>query len=1231
MNYLSPAQTYADNKNKYATNKSMDGTNGDYDSMNFMNRNSFLQKSKPTMNSNYLRLMMESSNNGKPNNYDDYHYTDNMNHSQPMNLSQTSNSIPSPSFAQYQNPPQISLSQHKFGLHHNRSNPYEYTNNSGDITFEEYLRESKIKRSRSDNNTYPLNTPMNTPLNTHMNNPMNTNSISTKMHSNNNYYPPEYNNNINSHMANYLSYNQAYTQNGSFNYGRPGEENKTLRMRSYGDNYDDLMKQKYGYDVSKNNTSSMEMNYLYSNLIKTMQQDKRMVNDNYGMKYNYNTMEPSTKKQVITGTNWNNGTVYNTGSTSTALYNETSFESTTTACNSMNDNNGKDHSHQGHDTNCSCPMEKKSDNCEIVVSPSEKVSYTFEKEEELFVFYINYLRKELYNNIREANKRGDASSETNSSLSTPMNVDDPMIMTAKGGNIFNNNAISMNSIPGISGYSGEGTQNNSSQSSYMTSQSDPYCSPPCSPIDRDDHNTDVKYCIHLVLRNGKIESYILLPTECTLCHHSCHRETIVETVAEIYSNRYCRNAKHHCKYCSESECKKKCRDFALSHVSNDDIAIDLETVESFMNKYTSESSDDAQSASSTTSSDVQTLSGGNTSTISSTSPTKSELMHRRSSAHSTKSHTHGNYSDKRSESSATLAMDQSSSFENESKKIKEGGEERLTKSNSSKSSKSVDLQHQRSLNESFLKNYNMYGNDTKSTHALKTPGESIIDAKAKVNITKSDSRHDPTIDNSLEMDSKPGNTSFTSTSSFQEAVANTSTTTKSLTKVMENTSFESQKGLEKYEKHINYKGDPKTQQRLHRAEENRRKIKERIGYERKVLNFLEAHGGEVTKQEDIRELTDIFSKEFSFYGFILRFSMVFAIICAMFSEHSRHVSYTVESFISISKIVVFVIVKNITPITSCISALILYVRFIETMDYETAGERYKIVRHFSHLVRDEEFGQCVDKILGNNLEKVGSKKTYGDSSSSSSEGEEEGHSKSEPMDIDDHNQNSKDQEDLAHIEFKSKRTINSDLPIFPSSSMNERNRNVVIDSYLLFVICLIISHKYTIDTSEYNYKNKSWYFIYTFFLKDYKNPNMTMKQFNQYEFYILCVLQYNIHISMEEYNNFDVFVKRNCSSFGKDLSLYITTNVLDKLSKAMVHQEYYKKLNSNNYKNYIFNSVINNMESKIKIFFEQVIAMVKRNTNEYNRKYRDINDHDMQYMPTPPNSSPSSSTTSPHT
>jgi len=258
------------------------------------------------------------------------------------------------------------------------------------------------------------------------------------------------------------------------------------------------------------------------------------------------------------------------------------------------------------------------------------------------------------------------------------------------------------------------------------------------------------------------------------------------------------------------------------------------------------------------------------------------------------------------------------------------------------------------------------------------------------------------------------------------------------------------------------------------------------------------------------------------------------------------------------------------------------------------------------------FGHCVDKILGEYIEKINGTSTSKanntnisstispispSSSTSSNAMEEDGKELGSYQSMD----------DIAHMQFRSKRQINSDLPIFPSSSMNERNRNVVIDSYLLFIICLIISHKYTIDTCEYNYKNKSWYFIYTFFLKDYKNPNITMKQFNQYEFYILCVLQYNIHISMEEYNNFDIFVKRNCSSFGKDLSLYITTNVLEKLSKAMVHQEYYKKLNSNNYKNYIFNSVINNMENKIRVFFEQVVTMVKRNTNEYNRKYNNNN------------------------
>jgi hypothetical protein len=432
---------------------------------------------------------------------------------------------------------------------------------------------------------------------------------------------------------------------------------------------------------------------------------------------------------------------------------------------------------------------------------------------------------------------------------------------------------------------------------------------------------------------------------------------------------------------------------------NEDIAIDLETVESFMTKYIEGEGSQSDASTSSIESDVQTLSGGNTSDGSINNPMcplntnkKEEYPHRSRSIHSTKSQSNGNSnftSDKRSESSATLAMDQSTStFYDDSRISKqssstyiaptsESSEFKIYKSNSSKSnksSKSTELHHQRSMNESFLKNYNLYdgSNDTKTTHALKTPGDSVVDAneinKTKIDLYKSDSR----ISNasaSFEMESK-GNISNTSATSYQEAVANTSTTAKNMAKVMENTSFESRKSYDKYDKHIDYKGDPKTAQRLHRAEESRRKVKERIGYERKVLSFLEAHGGEVTDPDDIRELTDIFVKEFSFYGFILRFSMVFAIICAMFSEHSRHISYNVDSFISISKIVVFVIVKNITPITSCISALILYVRFIETMDYETAGDRYKIIRHFSEMVRDDEFGQCVDKILGEYLERV---------------------------------------------------------------------------------------------------------------------------------------------------------------------------------------------------------------------------------------------------------------------
>jgi len=1192
MNYLSPAQTYADN-NKYSNTKSsmngsVDGKNSEYDSVNYMNKNSYLQKNKPTMNSNYLRLMMETATNGNGNtvSYDDYHYGENMSFSQlsqPINLSQASTSIPSPSFTQYQTPTS-GMGQHKYSnsLHHNRSNPYEYNMNTQDYTFEEYLRETKIKRSRSDNTTSDY-------------------SMNSNPHAN--YYNQDLSQSSNT-SVNYInnsSYNNIYSQGNAYNYQRYGsDDGKSFRMRPYGDNYDEMMKQKYGYDYSK--TKSNDMNSLCRNMNNVMQQDpmgKRVYTDRYGVKYNTSysahpdleSSEPPSKKQVIDVSKWNS--MYSMRSNSTLTYNGDSGRGMVAPINNMvgsvtSDNSAmisrnqsqshpysphlKEYYHD-HDNDTTFSSVGNSTARTIVAEP-EKSRYSPEKEEQLFIFYINFLRKELYNNIKAMSKKNERSPSVkdseSSSISTPMNLDGPAIVTAKGsGAVFNNNNISMNALPSLNG-SGENTTNNSSQSSYMTSQSDPYYSPPSSPIEGDNHNTDCKYCIHLVLKNGKIESYILLPSECTLCHHTCHMETVVETVAEIYSNRSCRDLNKTCKYCTDSECCKRCGEFARTHVSNDDIAIDLETVESFMNKYTSESE---ESTASSTISDAQTLSGGNSSMSTLSSPTHhGSHRHYRHTSSSGKLSINPNvsgYSDKRSESSATLAMDQSTSFE---KSYSMETEPRIAKSNSSKSSKST-------MNESFLKKYNMYGNDTKSTHALKTPGQSIADSKSKVDITKSDSRHDQAFhDHSLEMDSKIANTS---NSSYQEAVANTSTTAKNMAKVMENTSFESRKNLDK---HSEYKDDPKTMQRLHRAEESRRKIKERIGYERKILSYLESHGGEVSKPDEIRELTELFGKEFSFYGFILRFSMVFAIICSMFSEHSRHISYTVDSFISISKIVVFVIVKNITPITSCISALILYVRFIETMDHKTAGDRYKIVRNFSQLVRDDEFAQCVDKIFSEYIERVPSME------------EDSG----EKMELDD--QSSKE-EDIASVQFRSKRRINSDLPIFPSSSMNERNRNVVIDSYLLFIICLIISHKYTIDTCEYNYKNKSWYFIYTFFLKDCKNPSMTMKQFNQYEFYILCVLQYNIHISMEEYNNFDVFVKRNCSSFGKDLSLYITTSVLDKLSKAMVNQEYYKKLNSNNYKNYIFNSVINNMESKIRVFFEQVIAMVKRNTSEYNRKY----------------------------
>jgi len=1288
MKYLSPvspAQTYTDNKNKYSNNKSsmnstMDGSNSEYD---FINRNSYLQKTKPMMNSNLLRMMMENSNHTNLNAYDDYHYSDNMSLSQASNnisLSQASNNIPSPSFSQYQNPPQNTLNPHKYsnGIHHNRSNPYEYNMNSGDYTFEEYLRESKIKRSRSDNTSdYP---PSNNTLH------------------NINYYPSEYdkngNSDINSHYANtYNNYPSCNNQvsnhysSATYNYNY-GQDNLRIK-NTYGDNYDEMMKQKYNYEYTKMRTKSNDMNNLYRNMIHTMHQDplaaKKMISDSYPVKYNttgygqsnLENGDLSSKKQLMTASQWN--TMYNTlsvNNTASVAYNKEiqcgmavkEENDNCTRCPSRNSNQGQNFSqpysppyqnnHNDDDYNY-CGMVKQheamTNSCEIGSETTENGKYTKEREEELFIFYINFLRKELYNNIKEMNKKSDGKS-----TDSTMNVDTSMTNPHKGNIIFNNNSISnVNAIPSYNGRGGDNggsnnSNNNSSQSSFMTSQSDPYYSPPCSPLDRgEEHNTNVKYCIHLILNNGKIESYIKLPHECILCHHTCHQETVVENVAEIYSNRFCRNSLRSCKYCLEHECKEKCAEFARTHIMNEDIAIDLETVESFMTKYNEGEGSQSDTSTSSIETDVQTLSGGNTSDASISSPMctlpkKEEYPCRSRSVHSVKSQSNGlaNISlDKRSESSATLAMDQSSTFyENDSRISKQSSttfiapisevseSSRIYKSNSSKSSKSTELQHQRSMNESFLKNYNLYdgSNDNKTTHALKTPGDSVIDAseasRAKIELCKSDS-HISGASASFEMESK-GNISTTSNTSYQEAVANTSTTAKNMAKVMENTSFESRKGYDKYDKHIDYKGDPKTAQRLHRAEESRRKVKERIGYERKVLSFLEAHGGEVTDPEDIRELTDIFVKEFSFYGFILRFSMVFAIICAMFSEHSRHISYNVDSFISISKIVVFVIVKNITPITSCISALILYVRFIETMDYETAGDRYKIVRHFSEMVRDEEFGQCVDKILGEYLERVSSdeKSTSTNIPSSSTtqtttameeDPKDLGNNSSNEttMELDDNSQTTQGQEpgqgqssknildELAHVQFKSKRCINSDLPIFPNSSMNERNRNVVIDSYLLFIICLIISHKYTIDTCEYNYKNKSWYFIYTFFLKDYKNPNMTMKQFNQYEFYILCVLQYNIHISMEEYNNFDVFVKRNCSSFGKDLSLYITTNVLEKLSKAMVHQEYYKKLNSNNYKNYIFNSVINNMENKIRVFFEQVIAMVKRNTCEYNKKY----------------------------
>jgi len=1170
MSYLSPAQNYADNKEKYSSLKSaMNAVDSNTDYENFIKRNSYLQN-KQNMNNKRIR-----------NNYDDYHFDN-------VTYSQAKNSMPSPSFSQYQSPTQNANKYNS--IHHNRSNPYEYTMNSEDYSFEEYLRDSKIKRSRSDSKSeYTMNS-----------NP----SMAYA-----NYCPPEYNHkkSLNNHSHNH-DHNQSSNSDYEYGYYQGPYNNYKIDMSSYSnymcanrfneEAYDNMVKQKFGYDFSKIRSASADMSGLYRNMLDVIQQDplnKDMIPDRYGMK------------------------------------SDDSMKIDESLSKSNNNNTHEDDDCQKHnESQCSAFNEKDLDNNEsfcTVCGSNYTEKYSAERADELFVFYISFLCKELVKNTK---KMGSSGQDTQSSITGPIQESGPVVANAGRSNGKYNNSSMNNgsSHPSRNGDSNNSNNNNnSSQGSYM-SQSDPYYSPPCSPYDRDDHNTDVKYCIHLILNKGKIESYINLPKECILCHHTCHMETVVETVAEIYSNRFCSNSLNHCNFCKEHECKKKCVEFNKTRLANEDINIDLETVESFMNKYSPPRGEDAHNTSmSSDDSDVQTL-NGNTSTMSTlSSPKRGDFPHRSRSIHSSKIQdiSNSSFSDKRSESSATL-MDQSTSFDNDlsrqssRKSTLYDGD--LSRQSSRKSTKStIDLHHQRSMNESFLKNYNLYGNEANnSSHALKTPGESIIDdnaSRSRVEISKSDSRNnfDPTgHESSLVYEYKHANTSSASSTGFyQEAVANTSTTAKNMAKAIEeNTSFENRKGYEKYDRHNEYKGDPKTLKRLRDAEENRRKVKEKIGYERKVLSFLEAHGGEVTDPEDIRELTEIFGKEFSFYGFILRFSMVFAIICAMFSEHSRHISYNVDSFINISKIVVFVIVKNITPITSCISALILYVRFIETMDYETAGDRYKMVRHFSELVRDEEFGHCVDKILGEYIEKINGTSTSKanntnisstispispSSSTSSNAMEEDGKELGSYQSMD----------DIAHMQFRSKRQINSDLPIFPSSSMNERNRNVVIDSYLLFIICLIISHKYTIDTCEYNYKNKSWYFIYTFFLKDYKNPNITMKQFNQYEFYILCVLQYNIHISMEEYNNFDIFVKRNCSSFGKDLSLYITTNVLEKLSKAMVHQEYYKKLNSNNYKNYIFNSVINNMENKIRVFFEQVVTMVKRNTNEYNRKYNNNN------------------------
>lgn len=231
MSYLSPAQNYADNKEKYSSLKSaMNAVDSNTDYENFIKRNSYLQN-KQNMNNKRIR-----------NNYDDYHFDN-------VTYSQAKNSMPSPSFSQYQSPTQNANKYNS--IHHNRSNPYEYTMNSEDYSFEEYLRDSKIKRSRSDSKSeYTMNS-----------NP----SMAYA-----NYCPPEYNHkkSLNNHSHNH-DHNQSSNSDYEYGYYQGPYNNYKIDMSSYSnymcanrfneEAYDNMVKQKFGYDFSKIRSASADM------------------------------------------------------------------------------------------------------------------------------------------------------------------------------------------------------------------------------------------------------------------------------------------------------------------------------------------------------------------------------------------------------------------------------------------------------------------------------------------------------------------------------------------------------------------------------------------------------------------------------------------------------------------------------------------------------------------------------------------------------------------------------------------------------------------------------------------------------------------------------------------------------------------------------------------------------------------------------------------------------------